>query len=170
MRRQAGIGYIGLLLAIALVAIFAGAAADVYVQTRQRSREAELLWIGEQFRQAIRNYYEATPGEAKTYPQNLEHLLLDPRMPGVQRHLRRLYADPMTGKADWETIMAPQGGIAGVRSRSTGTPLKQSEFRPQDAHFEGKTRYAEWEFTLLPPTPPANAPPGAQPPGAPPPR
>ena len=150
MRRQQGIAYIGLLLLMTLIAIVAGTAADVYQQSRQRAREVELLWIGEQFRSAIRSYHDASPGSAKAYPQRLEDLLMDPRFPGVRRHLRRLYNDPMTGKPDWEPILAPQGGIAGVRSRSSETPLKQADFRPRDAQFEGKARYSEWEFSVLP--------------------
>jgi len=150
MRSQRGVGYVGLLLLVALLAIFAGAAADVYLQARQRSRENELLWIGEQFRRAIRSYHDAGPGGSKVYPQRLEDLLRDPRFPGVRRHLRRIYPDPMTGRPDWEPILAPQGGIVGVRSRSLERPLKQDGFRPRDAGFEGATRYSDWEFSVLP--------------------
>lgn len=157
MRRQAGIAYLGLLLAIALVGIVAGTAADVYQQSRQRQREADLLWIGNHFRQAIASYYDAAPSPVKTYPPQLEDLLRDPRYPGARRHLRRLYSDPLTGKRDWELILAPQGGIAGIKSRSTATPLKQSGFRPRDARFEEKTRYADWEFSVLPAIPPGSA-------------
>ncbi len=151
MRRQAGIALIGLLLAIALVGIVAGAAADVYQQSRQRARESDLLWIGEQFRAAIVSYRDASPGPVKAYPPSLDHLLADPRFAGARRHLRRIYPDPMTGKADWELIPAPQGGIAGVRSRSTALALKSDGFRPRDAHLQGKTRYSEWDFSALPP-------------------
>lgn len=150
MRKQAGVAYIGLLLMIAIIGIVAGTAADVYQQTRQRSRETELMWIGNQYRKAIASYVAASPGGVQTYPKQLDELLLDPRFPGARRHLRRIYPDPMTGKADWELIIAPQGGIAGVKSRSTLTPLKQAGFRPQDAHFEGRASYSEWEFTTIP--------------------
>lgn len=149
MSRQSGVAYIGLLLIMALIGIVAGTAADVYLQERQRSREKELLWVGHQYRQAIASYLAASQG-SETYPKKLEELLLDPRFPGIRRHLRRLYPDPMTGKADWELIVAPQGGIAGVKSRSSLSPLKQSGFRPRDAQFENKATYSEWEFTLLP--------------------
>lgn len=157
---QKGIAYIGLLLIIAVIGIVAGTAADVYQQTRQRSRETELLWIGNQFRQAIFSYQAASPGGNATYPQRLEDLLIDPRFPGTRRHLRRIYADPMTGKRDWEVIIAPQGGIAGVKSRSSLQPLKQAGFRPQDEQFAGKKSYSEWEFTTLPSVKEAAAPAG----------
>lgn len=160
MQRQRGIAYIGLLLIIALIGIVAGTAADVYQQARQRSRETELLWVGNQYRQAIASYLKSSPGGAQTYPQKLEDLLLDPRFPGVRRHLRRLYPDPMTGKADWELIMAPQGGIAGIKSRSQLAPLKKAGFRPQDAFLENKATYSEWEFTTIQPTGKPGSPPG----------
>lgn len=157
-RTQTGIAYVGLLLMVAVVGIVAGAAADVYQLSRQRSRETELLWIGHQFRAAIASYYEAGEGGNKVYPAGLEDLLNDPRFPVVRRHLRRIYVDPMTGKPDWELIMAPQGGIAGVKSRSVATPVKQANFRPRDEHFSGKNQYAEWEFTVLPVAPPGKPP------------
>lgn len=163
MRRgsQSGVAYIGLLLIVAIIGIVAGTAADVYQQSRQRAREVDLLWIGNEFREAIVSYYQAGPGSAKTYPQRLEDLLIDPRFPGTRRHLRRIYPDPMTGKPDWEPIMAPEGGIAGVRSRSGTAPIKQTGFRPRDDRFEEKARYSEWEFTTLPGGTPGAAPGGA---------
>ena len=164
MHRQSGVAYIGLLLVVALIGIVAGTAADVYQQARQRSREKELLWIGNQYRQAFASYQAASQG-SESYPQKLDELLLDPRFPGIRRHLRRLYPDPMTGKPDWELIMAPQGGIAGVKSRSTLSPLKQAGFRPRDAQFEEKTSYSEWEFTTIQSVKAGTAPKGA--PGAP---
>lgn len=163
---QAGIAYVGLLLLVALIGIVAGTAADVYQQSLQRAREANLLWVGDEFRSAIASFYEAGPGSAKTYPQRLEDLLLDPRFPGTRRHLRRIYADPMTGKPDWEPILAPDGGIAGVKSRSTAKPLKQTGFRPRDEQLEEKAHYSEWEFSSLPAVPPGAGPgkPGGMPP------
>lgn len=172
MNAQRGLAYIGVLLIVAVVGITAGAAADVWVTTRQRQKEAELLWVGAKFREAILSYHGNTPGDIKTYPQQLEDLLQDKRFPGTRRHLRRIYLDPMTGKADWELLMAPEGGIAGVSSRSTGTPFKQKGFRSRDMIFEGKTSYSEWQFTALPIeplTPPGSAGPGGQLPGAQPP-
>lgn len=166
MYRQKGIAYIGLLLMIVIIGIVAGTAADVYQQARQRSRETELLWIGNQYRQAITSYLTSAQGSNQGYPQRLEDLLLDPRFPGIRRHLRKLYPDPMTGKPDWELIMAPQGGIAGIKSRSTLTPLKQAGFRPQDALLENKATYAEWEFTTIQTAKPGS--PSGNPPGTPP--
>lgn len=163
--RQSGLAYIAMLMLVAVIGIMLGAAADVWVTTRQRQKEAELLWVGNKYREAILSYAGSSPGGVPRYPARLEDLLLDNRSLATRRHLRRIYVDPMTGKADWELLMAPQGGIAGVRSTAPGTPLKQKGFRPRDALFEDKTSYADWQFSALPPAPP-NAPGGAQIPGA----
>lgn len=157
-QKESGIAYLGLLLIVALIAVVAGTAADVWVVTRQRSKEAELLWVGEQYRLAIASYRASSPNGNQALPQRLEDLLLDPRYPGVRRHLRKLYRDPMTGKSDWLILPAPEGGIAGVKSRSTKAPLKQDNFRPHLEHFKGKGSYGDWEFSVLPPAIPAAAP------------
>jgi len=160
--RQRGLAYIGLLLLIAVIGITAGAAADVWVTTRQRQKEVELLWVGNQIRSAILSYSGSSPGGVPSYPMRLEDLLRDNRSAGIRRHLRRIYPDPMTGKTDWVLMPAPQGGIAGVHSSSTERPLKQTGFRPRDMIFENKSSYTEWQFSALPPMPTA-PPPGSQP-------
>ncbi|HEY4374422.1 MAG TPA: hypothetical protein VGN52_21050 [Burkholderiales bacterium] len=73
------------------------------------------------------------------------------RLPGIRRHLRRLYADPLTGKPGWGTIPAPGGGIMGVYSLAKGTPIKIALFDPELADFEGKTSYADWQFSYVAP-------------------
>ena len=91
-----------------------------------------MLFVGNQFRQAIRSYVQAGPGQ---YPATLKDLLLDPRSPTPRRHLRRLFIDPITGKPDWGLVLAPEGGIMGVHSLSSREPLKRANFEPQDIHF-----------------------------------
>ena len=80
----------------------------------QRERETELLWRGQQYRQAIASYCNVKQG---MYPAKLEDLLKDPRFPATVRHLRRLYLDPMTGK-EWELVKDPAERLIGVRSSS----------------------------------------------------
>lgn len=145
-----------MLAAVAVIGVGLAATGTLWSQSRQRENERELLFIGNQFRQAIARYYQRTPGSAKRYPAKLEDLLLDRRYPSVERHLRRIYADPMTGKPEWGPIEAPEGGIMGVRSLSEDIALKTANFRAADKEFEGKSRYSEWKFTYLP-VPPAPA-------------
>jgi hypothetical protein len=68
----------------------------------------------------------------------------------VQRHLRRLYADPVTGSADWELLRTPGGGITGLRSRSEAQPLKRRNFPPGEEAFEDASCYCEWVFEFVP--------------------
>lgn len=149
-RRQAGVTYVGVLVLAALMGITAAVAADVWHTGYKRESERELLFIGNQFRQAIGHYYEHSPGPAKTFPRNLADLVRDPRTPGMKRHLRRIYADPMTGSEEWGVVRGPSGEIIGVFSRSEETPLKKANFRKVDASFENKERYSEWTFIYTP--------------------
>lgn len=147
--RQSGITYVGVLVLAALMGITAAVAADVWHVVRKREAERELLFAGNQFRQAIGHYYEQSPG-TKTFPRNLEDLLRDPRTPGMKRHLRRIYPDPVTGSEEWGLVRGPSGELIGVFSRSEDRPLKQANFRKVDSSFENKERYSEWTFVYTP--------------------
>jgi type II secretory pathway pseudopilin PulG len=117
MQGQRGFTYLGVLLAIALLGIGLVAAAEVWTTTAKRQRIEQLDWVGQQYVQAIGSYYETSPGRAKVFPRSLEDLLEDRRVPFVRRHLRQLYANPLSGKPDWELIEAPGLGIRGVRAK-----------------------------------------------------
>jgi type II secretory pathway pseudopilin PulG len=147
--REQGFTLLAALITVAVLGAVLGAAATLYSQAAQRDKEAELLFIGDQYREAIRSYYERSPGGAKRYPQTLEELLEDRRFPTVTRHLRRLYADPLTGKP-MVPVNAPMGGIMGVASAGEGEPIKTGNFRVRDAALDGGRRYSEWEFTYRP--------------------
>jgi len=116
--RQGGFTYVFALVLLAVMGVSASTVAQKWSEARQREKQAELLWVGNQFRQAIGLYYHRSPGAAKQFPRALEELLDDKRFQTRQRYLRRIYADPYTGKPDWEPIHAPSGGIMGVRSAS----------------------------------------------------
>lgn len=141
-----GFGYIGLLILVAMMSVALAGAGEVWHTAQQREKEQELLFAGDQFRRAIAQYYANTPGKARRYPLQLEELLKDPRHPGVRRYLRKIYLDPMTGKAEWGLVTGPSGEIYGVYSRSEDAPLKQAGFRLAEKDFEGKTKYSEWIF------------------------
>ncbi|MBU8975695.1 MULTISPECIES: hypothetical protein [unclassified Lysobacter] len=147
MRRQSGFAYLFLLFLLALMAVSALALASIQHIDRVRSNEAELLRIGDEFRRAIIRYRDA--GMPRAYPRTLEELLLDRRMGRNQRHLRKIYADPLTGKAEWGLVLE-QGAIVGVHSLSERVPLKVSGFDPDDADFENALRYADWVFRASP--------------------
>jgi len=115
---QRGFTYLIALLLIAASGFGLAALGEAWSHARQREKEAELRWIGNQFRHAIALYYHRSPAAGARYPQTLEDLIEDRRFPMPQRYLRRIYADPMTGKTEWGLIAAPGGGIMGVQSLS----------------------------------------------------
>jgi len=149
--RQSGFTYIAVLVLIAVMGLGTASFATIWSTTAQRDKERELLFVGNQFRRAIAQYYEQSPGVVKQYPRRLEDLLEDNRFVGRQRHLRRLYVDPMTGRVDWGLVRAPDGGIAGVYSLSEKKAIKTAQFRERDFAFAGKSKYREWEFSYTPP-------------------
>jgi type II secretory pathway pseudopilin PulG len=145
--RARGFTYLWVLATLAMMSVGYVIAAEVYTTSATRDREKQLLFIGHQFRDAIERYHAAQVGGSNhEYPARLEQLLRDDRFPNVHRHLRRLYVDPMTGKADWAVVQVA-GRIAGVHSLSDATPIKQGNFDPDDAGFEGKQKYSAWVFT-----------------------
>ncbi len=171
---QAGFTYLIVLILVAALGFGLAAVGEFTSHAEQRAKEVELLFVGNQFRDAIGAYYENTPGIAKRYPQKLEDLLEDNRFPTIKRYLRRLYVDPMTAKAQWGLVEAPGGGIMGVYSRSSTEPVKTGSFAAADRAFSGATHYSDWQFSYVPVNPaaaPASqsaaqaAPPAPAPPG-----
>ena len=144
--RQRGITYLGLLFAVAVVGISLAGTGVVMQLEGRREREKELLFIGEEFRQAITSYYNMAINDGQhQYPRRLEDLLLDERSQIPVRHLRRIYRDPMSNTTNWELIRQPEG-ISGVASRSRDKPVKIAGFDPVQDGFESANSYADWHF------------------------
>lgn len=147
-RDSRGIVLLALLIAMVLLGIGLMAATDVWSVTRQREREQDLLFAGEQYRQAIRRYYlGAPPGTPRVLPANFDVLLEDDRYPIPVRHLRRAYPDPITGKSDWGMIKVNER-IVGVFSLSEARPLKQAGFLPPNQGFKDAESYRAWVFAM----------------------
>ena len=149
-RRERGFTYIGVLVLVVLMGIALASAGEVWHTMQQREKEQELLFIGHQFRLALKRYAEHTPGKTRRAPLHLEELLQDPRHPGIQRYLRKIYPDPVTGGVEWGLITGPGGEIVGVYSLSDGEPLKKAHFELADRHFEGSVKYSDWVFMYTP--------------------
>jgi type II secretory pathway pseudopilin PulG len=145
---QFGFTYIGMLILVAIVGVALAGAGQLWSTIAKRDREAQLLFVGDEFRRAIGSYYEGSPG-VHQFPQALEDLLEDRRLPVVRRHLRKIYVDPMTGGTEWGLIKNGNS-ILGVHSLSKGKPLKTANFRQEDAAFEGSGAYTDWIFTYQP--------------------
>ena len=148
--RQRGFTYLTALFVVAILSTGLALIGEVWHTSRVREKEAELLFVGNEYRKAIARYYLSGP--QRQYPRNLSDLVKDPRQPGTVRHLRRLYADPISGSNEWGLVKAPDGGIAGVHSLSDESPLKVAGFRVRDAAFEAKGKYSDWQFTFAPAT------------------
>ena len=159
---QAGFTYVGLLIAVVFVGLGAVGWARLLASADRADREAELLFVGRQFRQAIQSYVKAGPGQ---YPSTLEDLVRDPRTPAIRRHLRRVFVDPITNKAEWGLVAAPEGGIMGVYSLSPRTPMKRANVDPDvtlPAAIQGASSpeavtqpateysYQDWKFIYRP--------------------
>lgn len=150
---QSGFTYLGLLFAIVIMGIVAAAAGNIWHVAQKREKERELLFVGNQFREAIGFYYEKTPTKISTkkqYPKTLEVLLQDERNIFTQRFLRKIYRDPFMKNKQWGLVESPDGGIMGIYSLSEDAPLKQKNFKLADQELEGKSKYTEWKFIYVP--------------------
>ncbi len=143
-RNSRGFTYIALLAALVIIGISLGAAGKYWQNVMLRDKEEELLFRGDQYRQAIELYYTAkTPNQ---YPQSIDDLLVDNRTGSGKRHLRQRYKDPFTGE-DFVEIRDPlTNRITGVHSGSDKTPLKQANFPVPYEDFAGKEKYSDWQF------------------------
>ena len=147
---EAGFTYLGLLILVAILALATSGTLILGSIVQRREAEQRLLEVGDAYRQAIASYLNSSPAGNRRYPGALADLLKDPRYPGVRRHLRQLYPDPITGRNDWAVVGAPGGGIMGVHSLSNAQPIKIAGFAPENESFEGASRYSEWRFIALP--------------------
>lgn len=148
--RQRGVAFLALLLLIAVMGAALAAVGSLWPTVQQRIKERELLFVGLQYRRAIQQYYERSPGQ-KAYPPSLDALLRDERMAGMKRYLRRPYRDPLTNSMAWGLVPAPSGGIMGVYSLAPGQPLRRANFPRELGWMGGKLSYADWQFVYLPP-------------------
>src|SRR5262245_23381312 len=157
-----GYAMVALLVAMSIMAVMLGLVLPVWQTAMRREREAELVFRGEQYVQAIRLFQRRYSG---TFPPSIDVLV-------EQRFLRRRYQDPVTRSdfrllyADTEatravaaataqgqtTAPSARGGIIGVVSTSTNPSLRL---------YNGRGRYNEWRFVatdastrITPPRPP----------------
>lgn len=106
-RRESGFVYLWALFGVTLAGIVMAGVGQVWQVKAQREKEAELLYVGEQFRKAIMSYYNTG---TKQFPETLEELLEDKRTPAIKRHLRKIYTDPVTNTTEWGIIDEPPPG------------------------------------------------------------
>ena len=145
-----GFTYIAAMMLVVVIGITLSMTAIYWSTVAKREKEEELLFRGDQIRKGIEQYYKWTGqrhGGQGIYPESLEELLKSKYSMAPKRSLRKIYTDPMTGKADWVIFNDPASKrMMGVRSASNGEPLKVSNFPFIYRDFEGKTKYSDWVF------------------------
>lgn len=147
--RERGFTYITLLILVAVMGVVLATTGQVWSTAIKREKEQELIFVGDQFRNAIAMYYRNSLGQSARYPMSLEDLLKDPRYPDTRRYLRKIHPDPISNSTEWGLIKGPKGEILGVHSLSQEEPLKKSNFSIADQSFEGKTQYSDWIFMIV---------------------
>jgi type II secretory pathway pseudopilin PulG len=160
--RQSGFTYLSLIILVAIIGIAAAATLKMGAVIQRSRAEQQLLDIGAAYSDALKSYADATPAGMPPQPPSLQDLLRDPRFPGVRRHLRRIYVDPMTGSAEWGIVyLGDKAGVLAVYSLSNARPVKIGNFPPRFATLAGKQKISEWRFTAgkewgaaTPPAPP----------------
>jgi len=147
-----GFTYIAVMMLVVIIGIALSITGRYWSTVVQREKEEELLFRGDQIRKGIERYYKWTAGKhggQGLYPESLEELLKSKYSGSPKRCLRRIYNDPITGKADWVIFTDPVSKrVMGVRSASNEQPLKTSMFPFMYRDFEGKTKYGDWVFAF----------------------
>ena len=111
-------GYTLIILMIAMAVMSVGllVAIPIWKTQIQREKEAELIFRGQQYVEAVRLYQQKYPGR---FPHSLQELL-------EEKCIRRLYKDPMTEEGQWNVILLYQGV-----SRQKGQSLQKVMLAPQ---------------------------------------
>lgn len=144
---ERGLAYLAVMMAVAMVGAAAAFTVSAGASLAQHDAEEELLAIGLDFHRALQRYASASPAGTPRAPAELASLLRDPRQPGVQRYLRQIPLDPLTGQRDWVVIRNSQNLIVGLHSASTRKPLKLTGFVAPLAGLEGEhDTYETWVF------------------------
>lgn len=151
---QRGATYLVLLFGLALGGIALAAALPRWQAAADRELEAELAFRGGELRRALEAYAEATPEGLPRRPPSLAALLVDERLNPPRHWLRRLYADPCTGVADWQLLRDGDGAIHGVASRSARrlrrTPVPGAQPAPDRTRHD---KASDWHFVAVEPEP-----------------
>ena len=146
---QAGFTLVGVLLIVAVMALVGAAGVRLGALVHRRHAEQALLDAGLAFSQALGAYARATPPGQPDAPMTLQELLRDPRRPGHMRHLRKVFADPLTGSERWGLERDEGGRIVAIYSLAPGEPIKRAGFELRFVSFAGQKSYQGWKFARL---------------------
>lgn len=122
-RLENGFVYLWALFAVVLAGIVMAGTGQMWQTKSKRDKEAELMFIGEQFRKAIMSYHNSGN---KQYPDSLEDLLKDDRSPNIKRHLRKIYTDPITNTTEWGLVEEPLPNTSAASNTTTPAANKSA--------------------------------------------
>src|SRR5215469_14206918 len=142
---ERGLTLVELIVTIAILAILAAGVAPIARFKVKRDKERELRYDLWTMRDAIDKYKDAadkgafqTKVDSQNYPPDLETLVNGVDVQGKKlKFLRRIPADPMTGKAEWglhsmqdDPTSDSYGGqsVFDVYSKSQGTALDGTKY------------------------------------------
>jgi type II secretory pathway pseudopilin PulG len=167
--QEAGYTLVVFVMIVAVMAILMAVAVEIVSFQAQREREAELIFRGQQYVEAIRLYKQ----KYGRNPMRMKELWeANPRV------LRQKWKDPITDSEEWDLIFlgqegggptVPGGRARGPRPTPTRTPIFERERAGGDGGekvgpiigvrsfstdpsikiYEGRTTYAEWKFILV---------------------
>jgi type II secretory pathway pseudopilin PulG len=158
---EAGYNLVILVVAITVLNILVAAAIPLWRSAIRRDKEEELIFRGFQYAEAIRVFNH----RFGRLPVRLEELI-----EAQPRSIRKLWADPITGKRDWVLIrVGPAGGnvpnppAEGDQGEATNPPptapdgsvglgpIRGVRSRSNHASIKvmfNQNRYDKWEFTV----------------------
>lgn len=169
-RGEAGYTMVMFVMALAVMSILMGTAVQAVSFQMKREREAELIFRGEQYVEAVRLY-------KKRFGRN--PMQLKEIWEAKPRVLRKRWKDPMTDSETWGLVFVGQEGrpvFTPGSSRGTPTPTPTPRQTgagsfgqpPQQVGpiagvhstsceesikvYDGRAKYCEWKFVLKQPT------------------
>lgn len=147
-RPQQGFTYLNLIVLLTIIGMSTTYSVRLGKLYQRSWAEQELLLIGTSFSLALESYAAATPPGYSTLPATLEDLLRDPRFSIPKRHLRKIFTDPITGRAEWGIVyLGEEKGVLAVYSLSDDRPMKIGNFPNRFQSFSDKLRISDWKFT-----------------------
>jgi type II secretory pathway pseudopilin PulG len=111
-RPRSGYTLLILMVGISLLLIGMAIAFPALATQAQREKEAELLFRGGQYVEAVRLYLRNNPGN---FPESIEDLV-------EKRYLRKAYPDPMTKDGKWNLVLLADQSGGPATSASTRNP------------------------------------------------
>lgn len=147
--RRHGFAYLAVLFFVAALSISIGVVAQHQDTLLKREKEQEWMFIGQQYQRAIASYYQQSPNGLKELPTKVEDLVLDKRFIAPTRHLRKAYADPLTGEP-WALVTDEDGKISGFYSRSQQPVFLLTQLQQLDLDLSEVSTHADVIFKYKP--------------------